>query len=131
MGNSIASQINKIIGRNIRNARVMRGMSMETLGQVASKPLTYQQISKYEKGTDRASGQLLYEFSVALKCPVEDFFHGIDALLPTSGESLALDKSEGDVIAMMRALGSEELREAVRELVRAMVLQLAKKGAPV
>ena len=57
--------------------RLMLGMSQEALGEKLS--LTFQQIQKYEKGTNRVSASRLYELAQALDVPVQYFFDGISA----------------------------------------------------
>jgi transcriptional regulator with XRE-family HTH domain len=54
--------------------RVMLDMSQTDLAQGVS--LTFQQIQKYEKGTNRISSSRLQEFSNILKTDVSFFFEG-------------------------------------------------------
>ena len=54
----------------------MLGMSQETLGEKLS--LTFQQIEKYEKGTNRVSAIRFYELAQALDVQGQ-FFDGISA----------------------------------------------------
>lgn len=65
----------RIIGQNIRKLRMLRGMSQEKLGDALG--LTFQQVQKYEKGTNRCSGGRLYELTVILQCGVLDLFAGV------------------------------------------------------
>lgn len=44
------SQINKIVGKNIRTAREAAGISQSALGEVCG--ISYQAISKYERGVN-------------------------------------------------------------------------------
>lgn len=75
---SNAKRINpmdKHIGQQIRIARIAAGMSQEKLGDALG--LTFQQIQKYEKGTNRVSGSRLSQIVNALKLPsVEVLFRG-------------------------------------------------------
>lgn len=47
-----------IIGENIKRARAMAGMSQTTLGKTFN--VSFQQIQKYENGTNRISASVLY-----------------------------------------------------------------------
>ena len=71
------SELDSYIGARLRMRRLMLGMSQEALGEKLS--LTFQQIQKYEKGTNRVSASRLYELAQALDVPVQCFFDGISA----------------------------------------------------
>ena len=71
------SELDSYIGARLRMRRLMLGMSEEALGEKLS--LTFQQIQKYEKGTNRVSASRLYELAQALDVPVQYFFDGISA----------------------------------------------------
>lgn len=53
---------------------MMMGMSQEKLGDAVD--LTFQQIQKYEKGTNRIGSSRLQQFSDILRVPVSYFFDG-------------------------------------------------------
>ncbi|TCT06246.1 helix-turn-helix domain-containing protein [Aquabacter spiritensis] len=71
--------IDKHVGSRVRMRRMMVGMSQEKLGE--SLGITFQQIQKYEKGTNRIGASRLQQISVVLAVPVAFFFEGI----PTAG----------------------------------------------
>ena len=54
--------------------RMMIGMSQEKLGEALS--LTFQQVQKYEKGTNRISASRLQQISETLNIPLAYFFKG-------------------------------------------------------
>ena len=62
------------VGSRIRMRRLMLGMSQEKLG--GSLLLTFQQVQKYEKGTNRISASRLQQISNVLQVPVAFFFEG-------------------------------------------------------
>lgn len=66
----------KHVGARIRFRRMLLGMSQTELGQIAG--ITFQQIQKYEKGTNRVSASRLVQFGQALQVPVSFFFEGAD-----------------------------------------------------
>lgn len=68
------SEFDSYIGARLRMRRLMLGMSQEALGEKLS--LTFQQIQKYEKGTNRVSASRLYELAQVLDVPVQFFFDG-------------------------------------------------------
>lgn len=66
--------IDKEIGARIRSIRQLRKISQERLGKEAG--ITFQQIQKYEKGTNRVSGSRLVQISKILEVDVAIFFEG-------------------------------------------------------
>jgi transcriptional regulator with XRE-family HTH domain len=65
------------IGQNVRKIRMLRLMSQEKLGDALK--LTFQQVQKYEKGTNRISGSRLQQIADALSCTINDLFEGVTA----------------------------------------------------
>lgn len=103
----------------------MRGMSQQELG--AALDITFQQIQKYEKGTNRISASRLIDICDALDVPVTYFFDGYsrkhgasktDAGLGTRTLRLAryfndLSRSQQDgVFDLVRTLADGSPRQA-------------------
>src|SRR6266853_1417285 len=72
--------IDKHVGSRVRMRRMMLGMSQEKLGDALS--LTFQQVQKYEKGTNRIGASRLQQISQILQVPVAFFFEGAPNLHP-------------------------------------------------
>src|SRR3954464_12464207 len=66
--------IDKHVGSRVRMRRMMLGMSQEKLGDALS--LTFQQVQKYEKGTNRIGASRLQQIAHFLQVPVSFFFEG-------------------------------------------------------
>ena len=64
----------KHVGSRIRMRRMMLGISQEKLGEALG--LTFQQVQKYEKGTNRIGASRLQQISETLQVPVSFFFEG-------------------------------------------------------
>lgn len=60
------------VGARVRLRRTMLGMSQERLAQALG--LTFQQVQKYERGTNRVGSSRLYELSKILDVPIQFFF---------------------------------------------------------
>jgi transcriptional regulator with XRE-family HTH domain len=73
--------IDKHVGSRVRMRRMMLGMSQEKLGDALS--LTFQQVQKYEKGTNRIGASRLQQISTIQQVPVAFFFEGA----PSDGSS--------------------------------------------
>src|SRR5271154_506648 len=67
----------KHVGARVRMRRMMLSMSQEKLGDALD--LTFQQVQKYEKGTNRIGASRLQQISQILQVPVAFFFEGAPA----------------------------------------------------
>ena len=70
----------KHVGSRVRMRRMMLGMSQEKLGEALS--LTFQQVQKYEKGTNRIGASRLQQIAHFLQVPVSFFFEGAPDISP-------------------------------------------------
>jgi len=74
------------VGSRVRLRRMLLGMSQERLGQ--SMGLTFQQVQKYEKGSNRMSASRLQLIAHTLQAPIPFFFEGIvDMFAPLKGST--------------------------------------------
>ena len=60
------------VGSRVRLRRTLLGLSQEKLGETVN--LTFQQIQKYERGSNRIGSSRLYELGKILDVPVSFFF---------------------------------------------------------
>lgn len=63
------------VGRRVRERRIMQGLSQTGLAERFG--ITFQQMQKYESGTNRVSASRLWRLSEELDVPVAWFFIGI------------------------------------------------------
>jgi transcriptional regulator with XRE-family HTH domain len=74
MAKKIPNPIDKHVGSRVRMRRLMLSMSQEKLGDAIG--LTFQQVQKYEKGTNRMGSSRLQQIANVLQVPVTFFFEG-------------------------------------------------------
>jgi transcriptional regulator with XRE-family HTH domain len=77
--------LDKVVGRNVRVHRLAKGMSQTDLANELG--ITFQQIQKYEKGTNRVGSGRLFEISVILGVSVLTLFEGGKATLAKGDDS--------------------------------------------
>ncbi len=65
------------VGERVRMRRKFLGKSQINLAMAIG--LTFQQVQKYERGSNRISASKLYEISKFLKTPIGYFFEGYEA----------------------------------------------------
>jgi transcriptional regulator with XRE-family HTH domain len=74
MTTKFPNPVDKFVGSRVRMRRMMLSMSQEKLADALG--LTFQQVQKYEKGTNRISASRLQAISQILEVPVHFFFDG-------------------------------------------------------
>ena len=122
----LPNPIDKHVGSRVRMRRMMLGMSQEKLGDALG--LTFQQVQKYEKGSNRIGASRLQQISLTLQAPVEFFFEGAPILPgctadPKSAPSPAYVSdflASGDGLALTKAfmrIKDAKLRRRIVDLV--------------
>ncbi len=71
-GTGVPNPVDVHVGARLRIRRTLLGMNQTNLGDALG--LAYQQIQKYEKGTNRISASRLYDLSRLLDVPIQHFF---------------------------------------------------------
>lgn len=118
--------IDKHVGARVRMRRMMLSMSQEKLGDALD--LTFQQVQKYEKGTNRIGASRLQQIANILQVPVSFFFEGAPAqqglaLVPGEAPSPAyvsdfLATSDGLALTKsFMAISSAKTRRRIVDLV--------------
>ena len=111
------------VGQRVRARRKMLSMSQTELGKQLG--VTFQQVQKYERGTNRIGSSRLFRVSNALDVPVAFFFEGAETKLP--GYNAA---AEGVDDATYEKQETKELVEAYYKIadprIRKKVVGLAR-----
>ncbi len=127
----IPNPVDVHVGGRIRLRRTLLGMSQERLGEALG--LTFQQVQKYERGTNRVGASRLWDLSRVLDVPVSFFYE--DMSEDVAGKSPRLIGGLRDEPETVEAdpLTKRETLELVRAyyriqdaLVRKRVFDLAK-----
>lgn len=79
----LPNPIDRHVGGRVRMQRMLAGVSQEKLGEALG--LTFQQVQKYEKGTNRISASRLQQIAKMLGVPVAFFFEGAPTGETTTG----------------------------------------------
>ncbi len=83
------SPIDAHVGARVRLRRTLLGMTQTGLGDALG--LTFQQVQKYERGTNRISASRLYDLSRVFDVPIEHFFED----MPPEVAASSLAKGRG------------------------------------
>ncbi|WP_296040758.1 helix-turn-helix domain-containing protein [uncultured Agrobacterium sp.] len=116
------------VGSRIRLRRTMLGMSQEKLGE--SLGITFQQIQKYEKGTNRVGASRLQNISAILNVPVSFFFEDAPGEQSASASSSAEASSSNYVVDFLSSSEGLQLNRAFVKIndpkVRRRIVDLVK-----
>ncbi|MEQ1931514.1 MAG: helix-turn-helix transcriptional regulator [Parvularculaceae bacterium] len=113
------------VGGRVRMRRMMLGLSQDKLGDALG--LTFQQVQKYEKGSNRMGASRIFEIANVLEVPIQYFYDDFS----TKNGSYGFAEAEGD--SFMQLLHSPEGVQLCRHFaeirdpkVRRKVLDLVK-----
>lgn len=107
-------RVDEFVGNRIREARLLRGISQERLGKALG--LTFQQVQKYERGTNRVGASRLFDIAEILGVPVSYFFEGLEQ---RSEEELSITDHELAFLRHFRMIGGNA-QEKIYELVKTL-----------
>lgn len=111
-----ATWVDQHIGNRIRERRMVVGMSQGDLG--ASSGVSYQQIQRYESGSNRVSVARLWEFCKALDVPPTYFFTGLESDITFEGEDEMLHRNILVISRMLQQIDDPLIRHSVIRIVR-------------
>jgi transcriptional regulator with XRE-family HTH domain len=118
------------VGQRLKERRLTLGLSQERLAELLG--LTFQQIQKYERGTNRLGASRLYEAACALDVEIAYFFDGLarrsdelarEAIDDVSPAGCGPAQPRRDTLALVRAferIGDPELRRWLLEIAEAV-----------
>jgi transcriptional regulator with XRE-family HTH domain len=132
-GTGLPSPVDVHVGARVRQRRTLFGMTQTDLADALG--LSFQQIQKYEKGTNRVGASRLYDLSRVLDVSIEYFFDDmppkVAASLPDVGRGKAKELPSFDLnlmtkretLSLMRAyykVEEADVRKRVYELTKAV-----------
>lgn len=119
------------VGSRVRLRRMMTGMSQEKLGEHLG--ITFQQIQKYEKGTNRIGASRLQSISNVLQVPVSFFFDGAPGPSDEEGAGGFKESSSSYMVEFLSSPEGLQLNKAFARIqdskVRRRIVDLVRSLA--
>lgn len=110
--------VDKHVGSRVRMRRMMLSMSQEKLGDGLG--LTFQQVQKYEKGTNRIGASRLQQIANILQVPVAFFFEGIKTMQMPNHDYINSFLSSKDGLSLSKSfmkIKDAKVRRSIVDLV--------------
>jgi transcriptional regulator with XRE-family HTH domain len=122
MSAKLSTAIDKHVGSRMRMRRLILGMSQEKLGEALG--ITFQQIQKYEKGTNRIGASRLHAMAGVLGVPVQYFYDdypdaGPQAAPETTTANLLKRKDRVELVLAFNRVRNPRVRRSLLQQVRA------------
>jgi transcriptional regulator with XRE-family HTH domain len=126
--------VDKHVGSRVRMRRLMLEMSQERLGEALG--LTFQQVQKYEKGTNRIGASRIQQICDILQIPVSFLFEGVPGgslnaegfVEPPSPAYVSDFLATAEGLALTRAftrIADAKLRRAIVDMVEHIAIREA------
>lgn len=129
----VPNSIDVHVGSRIRLRRTLLGMSQEKLGD--SLGITFQQVQKYEKGTNRVGASRLQNISSILNVPISFFFEETTNLAgqgPDEISDISFFVSSSEGLALNRAfmsISDPAVRQSIVKLAKSVAKNEIAKDA--
>ncbi|MCK4788295.1 MAG: helix-turn-helix transcriptional regulator [Desulfobacteraceae bacterium] len=110
-----------IIGNNVKTRRMERNISQTELADHLG--ITFQQVQKYEKGSNRIGAGRLYIIAEFLESAVLDFYWGVSdekAMLGLKEQTYRDTRQGMDLCAAMDSIESQKTRRSIETLVKSL-----------
>ncbi len=115
MTNLSHHQVDLFVGAKLREFRTAHGMSQQSVASQIG--VTFQQLQKYERGTNRISASKLWALAKIFRVGVSAFFEGIDT---DEEPAPLLDRAGESMLRAYRRIEDPNLRRKAAGLVRAL-----------
>ncbi len=100
------------VGKRVRMRRTLLGMTQTKLGDAIG--LTFQQVQKYERGTNRIGSSRLYDLARVLDVPIEYFFDDMPTAVAASSPMLGGGRAKKPPSYEPNPMAKRETMELVR-----------------
>ena len=112
------------VGARIRMRRQLINMSQERLGELLG--ITFQQVQKYEKGSNRISASRLFYSAKTLGVPIQFFFEGLPGLEGSEGLREGGDEFSAALMTPEGVQLAKAFKEASTSTKRKLIANLAR-----
>ena len=110
--------IDRLIGAQIRERRIMMGLTQDQIADALG--ISYQQVQKYETGSNRVSAGRLYEIASLMNTDISWFFPSNDTSCHASGQDSASPRHVIELVRRFSRIESNKVRAGIMALIRSI-----------
>jgi transcriptional regulator with XRE-family HTH domain len=126
-------QVDRLVGERLRLARLNRGLSQTKLADALG--ITFQQVQKYERGSNRISAGRLFDAAEFLGVEIAWFFGGATGEKAGEGVGESIDlsflgRSELEALQNLPLIKDPAVKRSVILVIRALVAGERAEGEP-
>ncbi len=125
--------IDGYVGKRLKQRRTIMGLSQEAVAKAVG--ITFQQVQKYEKGSNAMNASRLFEFSRFMNVPVAYFFEDIEQsssphkmssgfaeapALEFNNDNMASDRESLEMMKSFKRIKNPVVRKRIADLLRAI-----------
>jgi transcriptional regulator with XRE-family HTH domain len=116
--------VDRLVGQRVRLARLARGFSQTKLANALG--VTFQQLQKYEKGTNRVSASKLFEIARTLEVDIGSFFqeptepNAVEQTIEEADAGL-LGRIDSQIVRKLSKLQNNEVKRRLYGVIDAIV----------
>ena len=122
MGKDGIHPIDRHVGHRLRLARASRKLTQTQLADASG--ITFQQVQKYEKGTNRVSASRLFEFATLLKVEISYFFDGaddrVDLVAASADDPFNISQVDVEILRSLWQIKDSRLKRKLLDLITSM-----------
>lgn len=118
------AELDRLIGQRVRAARLMKNMTQKALA--AAVGVSFQQVQKYEKGTNRVSASALLGISETLATDLLLFYEGLPR---PAAAAIPIDLSKASAIDFEILRGVMNIRDSKAKRCIADLVAVVEAGA--
>lgn len=139
---STPNPVDIYVGERLRSRRSLLKISQEKLADAVG--ITFQQVQKYERGTNRVSASRLWQFSRVLNVPISYFFENFSekgrgkaalaGLSDNDQEGFSMDDDllqRRETLALVReyySIPDEKMRKDLLKMIKTMAASMRPEG---
>lgn len=113
-----AEEVDQIVGQRLRILRMARGITQQSLAN--SIGVSFQQIQKYERGTNRISAGRLWTISQVLSVDLGEFFFGAESTRQSKADE---EKKLLETALVLHTIHDSHVKEQLIEMIHSCALQ--------
>ena len=122
-----ATAVDTSVGNRVRFRRMAMNMSQSALGEAVG--VTFQQVQKYEKGTNRIGAGRLSALATVLQVPVAYFFERTEQsadVIAFAADDASTDRATHDLIRAFADIADKDIRKSLVNLTESLAKVLQR-----